>query len=272
MSQREQWHLDGNPDELYERYLVPAKFGPWAADLVALGAPQPGERVLDVACGTGVVTRLLVPHVGVTGKVVGLDLNAGRLAVARSLSSASGMTVEWREGDVSALSFSDASFDLVSCQQGFQFFPDRLVALREMFRVLVSGGRLAFSVWRSIEHQPGALAMAKALQRHVSAEAEAFRHTPFALGEAEAIEAPMKEAGFREVVIRPTVKTVRFPSAEAFTMRYISGVAPLARMVSEVDDAARSALLKDVSAALRSYVDADGLAIPTASHLVTANK
>ena len=113
--------------------------------------------------------------------------------------------------------------------------------------------------------------MAKALQRHVSAEAAAFRHTPFALGEAEAIEAPMREAGFRDVVIRPTVKTVRFPSAEAFTMRYISGVAPLARMVSEVDDNARSALLQDVSAALQSYVDADSLAIPTASHLVTAH-
>ncbi len=137
--------------------------------------------------------------------------------------------------------------------------------------MLVSGGRLALSVWRSIYHKPGALAMANSLQRHVSAEAAAFRHTPFALGEAEAIEAPMKEAGFREVVIRPTVKTVRFPSAEAFTMRYISGVAPLARMVSEVNDAARSALLKDVGAALQSYMDADGLAIPTASHLVTAH-
>ena len=271
MSQGEQWHFDVNPDELYERYLVPAKFGPWAADLVALGAPQPGERVLDVACGTGVVTRLVVPHVGATGKVVGVDLSAGRLAVAGALSSVPGVTIEWREGDVSALPFSNANFDLVFCQQGFQFFPDRSITLREMSRVLVSGGRLALSVWLSIEHQPGALAMAEALQRHVSAEAAAFRHTPFALGEAEDIEAPMKEAGFCDVVIRPTVKTVHFPSAEAFTIRYLSGVAPLARMVSEVDDNARSALLKDVSAALQSYVDSDGLSIPTASHLVTAH-
>ena len=270
MSQREQWHFDGNADELYERYLVPAKFGPWAADLVALGAPQPGERVLDVACGTGVVTRLVAPQVGANGEVVGLDLSAGRLEVARSLSSPLGMTIEWREGDVSALPFSDANFDLVTCQQGFQFFPDLLVALREMSRVLVSGGRLALNVWRSIEHQPGALAMANALRRHASAEAAAFRHTPFALGESEDIEAPMREAGFRDIVICPTVKTVRFPSAEAFTMRYISGVAPLARIVSEVDNSARTALLEDVNAALQSYIDPDGLAIPTASHLVTA--
>ena len=270
MSQPEQWHFEENPDELYERYLVPAKFGPWAADLVALGDPQSGESLLDVACGTGVVTRLVVPHVGASGKVVGLDLNAGRLAVAESLSSVSGLTIEWREGDVSALPFSDSMFDLVCCQQGFQFFPNRLAASCEMYRVLVSGGRLAMNVWRSIDHQPGALAMAKALGRHVSAEAAAFRHTPFALGDAEAIETPIQEAGFRDIVIRPTVKTVCFPSAEAFTIRYISGIAPLARMVSEVDDNARTALLEDVSQALKSYVGTDGLAIPTASHLVTA--
>ena len=269
MSQKEHWHFNENPDELYERFLVPAKFGPWAADLVALADPQPGERVLDAACGTGIVTRLVVPKVGTTGKVVGLDLNAGRLAVAQSLSE---MCIEWREGNVEGLPFLNAEFDLICCQQGFQFFPDKLAASREMFRVLDSEGRIALNVWRPIEHQPGAFAMAKALGRHVSAEAEAFRHTPFARGEAEAIEAPMKEAGFRDIVIRPTIKTVHFPSAEAFTIRYISGIAPLARMVSEVDDTARDGLLHDVSTALKSYMGADGLAIPTESYLATANK
>ena len=113
--------------------------------------------------------------------------------------------------------------------------------------------------------------MSKALQSHVSAEAAAFRRTPFALGEAEPVEAVMREVGFRDIVIRPTIKLVRFPSAEAFTIRYISGVAPLARMVSEVDDRARTSLLEDMSAALQKYVDADGLALPTASHLITAH-
>ena len=272
MSQREQWHFDENPDEVYERYLVPAKFGPWAADLVELGAPQSGERVLDVACGTGVVTRLMVPRVGATGKVVGLDLNGGRLAVARSVPSDSGISIEWREGDVSALPFLDGSFDLITCQQGVQFFPDRLAAMGEMFRVLVPGGRLVFNIWRSIEHQPGALAMAIALERHVSAEAAALRRTPFALGDREAIEAPLKEAGFLDIAIHSRVKAVRFPSAEAFTMRYLSGsAAPLVRMVSEADDSARAALVEDVNVALQPYMGADGLACPTASHLVTAH-
>jgi ubiquinone/menaquinone biosynthesis C-methylase UbiE len=132
MSLQEPWQLGDNAEEVYERYLVPAIFGPWAADLVALAAPQPGEHVLDVACGTGVVVRLVAPHVGPRGHVVGLDLHAGRLAVARALPPAPGAVVEWREGDALALPFAEAVFDLVCCQQGLQFFPDRRTALREM--------------------------------------------------------------------------------------------------------------------------------------------
>ena len=272
MSQHERWNLDGNPDEMYERYLVPSMFTPWAVDFVELASLQAGERVLDVACGTGVVARLMAPQVGIDGKVVGLDLAAARLSVARSLPPPIGAIIEWREEDATNLSFSDAEFDLACCHQGLQFFPDRLAALREMFRVLVSGGRLILSVWRSIEHHPDAVAMAEALHRNIGAEAAAFRDIIFSLGEAEAIEVLLRDAGFRDIVIRPMVKTLRFPSVEAFTVRYISAVEPLARMVSEVDDNARTALLEDMSAALRPYVDPDGLAIPTASHVVTANK
>jgi SAM-dependent methyltransferase len=272
MRLHEPWQLGENPDALYERYLVPAMFGPWAADLVALAAPQLGERVLDVACGTGVVARLVAAYVGATGHVVGLDLDAGRLAVARALPPAPGAVIEWREGDALALPFAEAVFNLVCCQQGVQFFPDRRTALREMHRVLVPGGRLALNVWRTIEHQPVALAMAQALGRHVSPEAEAFRHGPFAWGDAEALRALVVGAGFGEVIIRPVVKVLRFSSAEAFVQRYITGVAPLAQMVVQADDQARAALLREVSAAVQAYVDTDGLAMPKASHLVTARR
>jgi ubiquinone/menaquinone biosynthesis C-methylase UbiE len=272
MRRHEPWQLGENPDALYERYLVPAMFGPWAADLVALAAPQPGERVLDVACGTGIVTRLVAPYVGSTGHVVGLDLDAGRLAVARALPPAPGVVVEWREVDALALPFAEAVFNLVCCQQGLQFFPDRPAALREMHRVLVPGGRLVLNVWRAIEYNPVALAMAQALGRHVSPEAEAYRHRPFALGDAAALRALVVGAGFGEVIIRPVVKVLRFPSAEAFVQRYIASVAPLAQMVAQANDQARAALLSEVSAAVQAYVDADGLAMPKASHLVTARR
>jgi ubiquinone/menaquinone biosynthesis C-methylase UbiE len=119
MSQPQQWTDYGaTGPEIYERHLVPAIFGPWAQDLLAFASPKPGERVLDVACGTGVVARLASQHVGLGGSVVGLDLNPGMLAVARALPPASVTPLEWYEGNVSALPFPDAAFDLVLCQQG----------------------------------------------------------------------------------------------------------------------------------------------------------
>jgi SAM-dependent methyltransferase len=271
MSQHEPWQLSGNAYERYERDLVPAIFGPWAADLVTLAAPQLGERVLDVACGTGVVTRLLAPSVGATGKVVGLDLNPQMLAVARALPPAPGAMIEWREGDVRTLPFAAAVFDLVCCQQGFQFFPDRPAVLREMHRVLVPGGRVALNVWRALQEHPESAALVAALERHVSPEAAASLRAPFALGDAEEIRALLVDAGFRDVVIRPTVKVLRCLSAEEFVRQYVAGLPRLALLVAQVDDTARAALLTEVSAALRVYGDADGLALPKASHLITAH-
>jgi ubiquinone/menaquinone biosynthesis C-methylase UbiE len=271
VNQQAHWELDGNADERYERHLVPAMFGPWAEDLVALAAPQPGESVLDVACGSGVVARLVAQRVGPSGKVVGLDFNAGRLAVARSLPPLLGAAIEWREGDALALPFANGTFAQVCCQQGLQFFPDRLKALIEMHRVLIPGGRLALNVWRSIEYNPGAAAMAEALERHVSPEAATFRRSPFAFGDGGELQRFVTDAGFRDVVVRPAVKVLHFPSAEDFVRRYVSGVAPLAQMVAQASDSGRAAVLTDVGMALRSYVGAEGLAIPKASHLVTAH-
>src|SRR5919109_4471287 len=125
MSQSERWQLGGNAPEVYETELVPAIFGPWAPLLVAKAALHEGERVLDVACGTGVVARMAAPHVGTGGHVVGVDLNPGMLARARASSPPEGAAVEWREGDAGALPFSAASFDAVFCQLGLQYFPDR---------------------------------------------------------------------------------------------------------------------------------------------------
>jgi ubiquinone/menaquinone biosynthesis C-methylase UbiE len=271
VSENAGWELEGNADERYERYLVPAMFGPWAEDLVALAAPQSGEAVLDVACGSGIVARLLAQRVGPSGKVVGLDFSAGRLAVARSLSPISGAAIEWQEGDALALPFAKSTFALVCCQQGLQFFPDRLKALTEMHRVLMPGGRLALNVWRSVEYNPGAEAMAEALERYVSPEAGTFRRSPFAFGDGDELRRFVADAGFRDVAVRPAVKVLHFPSAEDFVRRYISGVAPLAQMVAQASDSARAAVLRDVGVALRSYVGADGLTIPKASHLVTAH-
>jgi len=270
MNQDEPWYFGDDPSELYERLLVPSKFLPWAKDLVLLGNPQPGDKVLDVACGTGTVTRLIPPYVGFSGAVTGLDFNAGRLDVAASLPVSSGCEIEWKEGDAGALPFGDAAFDLAFCQQGLQFFPDKPKALREMHRVLVPGGKLVLGIWRSVEHQPGGQAMADALERHVGPEAGAIRREPFSFGDGERIEALVVDAGFRDVEVSPTVKNVHFPSAEAFTKRYISARSPLNAMVAAVDKEAREAVVSEVNAALAQFESETGLDLPTAVNVVTA--
>ena len=121
-----------NVPENYERYLVPSIFAPWALDLIEAAALRPGERVLDIACGTGIVARTAAPTLGGGASVVGLDLSAPMLEAACSAAKAEGVFAEWKEGSAVKLPLADATFDVAFCQQGLQFFPDRPTALREM--------------------------------------------------------------------------------------------------------------------------------------------
>ncbi len=134
----------GNAAENYERYFVPTIGIPFATALLEAAGLHRGERVLDVACGTGVVTRLAAEQVGSSGAVAGLDINPAMLAVARSVSS-SGAAIEWHEASAESLPLADGSFDVVLSSLGLQFVPDKASALREMRRVLAPGGRLAIA-------------------------------------------------------------------------------------------------------------------------------
>jgi SAM-dependent methyltransferase len=167
VSTHEQWHLTAEAAELYERWPGRYILGPWAPLLVDASHLVAGDRMLDVACGTGIVARAAAKRVG-HGYVVGVDLNPGMIAVARSLSALIGISIEWLERSALDLRLKNASFHVVLCQQGLQFFPDKLVALREMRRVLDHGGRLALSVWNSIGSYHSA--MAEALARFVGIE------------------------------------------------------------------------------------------------------
>jgi SAM-dependent methyltransferase len=274
MSSQGQWQVAGNAAEIYERALVPAVFAPWAPLVVALANPQPGERVLDIACGTGVVARLAAERVGRTGGVVGLDLNPGMLAVAASVAAnapASSASITWREASATKIPLLDASFDVAYCQLGLQFFPDRPAALREMHRVLVPDGRVGIMVWRGIEHSPGFQMLAAALERHVSAEAGGIMRAPFSLGEAEELRMLIAGAGFREITIQPAAGTVRFASAARLAQDYAAG-SPLASHVAKVPDEARAALVSQVGEALQSYVIGGVLAFPIGAHLASAKK
>src|SRR5262245_56488818 len=146
----ETWQVETVAAERYEAFLVPAIMAAWPPRLVATAHVQPGDRVLDVACGTGIVARTAAGIVGSAGHVTGLDLNPGMLAVANRLRP----DLDWQQGDAASLPFPDASFDRVLCQFALMFFPDRLTALREMRRALILSGTLALSTFDAIEISP----------------------------------------------------------------------------------------------------------------------
>src|SRR6516162_2493896 len=135
MSQQSGWQLAGTGPESYERHNVVAFMGT-SRELVALAALRSGERVLDVACGTGVLARLAANAVGPTGNVARADLNEGMLSIARAKAGQEGLPIEWRVCDAAALSFPDGAFDVALCQWGLEFIPDRPRALRQIARVL----------------------------------------------------------------------------------------------------------------------------------------
>ena len=271
MDQQEPPPFHGTGAEIYERSLVPAVFAPWAALLIEQAKLQPGERVLDVACGTGVVARRVAQHIGPTGKVIGLDLHADMLAVARSLPELPGASIGWQEGNALALPFSDETFDVVLCQQGLQFFSDRPAALREMHRVLVPGGRVVLSVWGPLERNPGHAALVRALERHLDTAAASAMRSFFALGEVREVRSLLAGGLFRQVLLHTAVLTVRFASPEQFVWLEMLP-SHLENPVAGMDVRALSVLVSEVNAALQPYVTSDGLAFPLQAHLVNARK
>jgi ubiquinone/menaquinone biosynthesis C-methylase UbiE len=253
----------GTPGEIYERDMVPAMFAGWVDVLLDLVEPKPGERLLDVACGTGVVARQALARVGPSGRVVGLDMNPNMLMVARTRAPG----VEWHEGNGMDLPFADCEFDVVVCQQGLQFFPDPTVGLSQMRRVLVSGGRVGLAVWAPIETSPGHHALVKALERHVNDEAARVMSSPFDLGEVDALRSRAEAAGFNDVEARTERRECRFPTTEAFT-RGVLGGGTLARLGIQVIGEALAAVIDNVDEALQPYVGAEGLVYPMEARLV----
>jgi SAM-dependent methyltransferase len=198
MTESNDWGVLGGGAEIYETVFVPALMGEWASRGVALANLRPGERVLDVASGTGALTRLAAKSAGPNGRVVGLDLSPDMLDVARTIApEATAAPIEWREGDVGALPFADDSFDAVFCAFGLMFFPDRIGALKEMVRVLRPDGRVTLMVWGSMSKCPGQLAMKESWTRHFGADAAGLFDRQHSLGDPIAVRSLIDDAGFR---------------------------------------------------------------------------
>jgi ubiquinone/menaquinone biosynthesis C-methylase UbiE len=267
MSRAEQWQIEGSAAELYERYAARHILRPWATGLVDAAAVRKGDRILDMACGTGVVARLAADRAGTTGRVTGLDLNAGMVATARSLPVPPGAPVEWVQASALDTGLEDRSFDVVLCQQGVQFFPDRVAALREIFRVLAPHGRLALSVWRTTGIYNSAVGDALSLHagKEIARRFCASRDAP----SGEDLVATTRRAGFESVKLHVQRMVVRLPPPEAFVLGHLAAT-PIAADIREIGDAVSAALIRDVAQGLASYRDGDGIAFPEEINVVTA--
>ena len=143
-----------NPAEGYESYMVPTLFGPWATKLIEAADPQPGERVLDLGCGTGIVARKVASRLGTRGVVTGIDLSPDMLAVAQTSAAREGVVIEWRQGRAENLPFPEETFDLLLCQFALMFIAEKAAALAEMRRVVTRNGRVLVSVWQGLDRHP----------------------------------------------------------------------------------------------------------------------
>ena len=244
----------GAGPESYQRFFVPTIGAPLAEQLMEVAALRPGERVLDVACGTGVVARLAAEHVGPTGTVAGLDLNPGMLAVARSSTPAS-LSIEWHEASAERIPLRDGTFDVVTCQLGLQFVQDKPAALRELWRVLAPGGRVVLSVTGPTP-EPFAI-LEEELRRHVSPHAAAFIALVFSIDDTDELERLIVDAGFRDVTIRAVPTTLRVAPPKEFLWQYVLST-PIAEFAARAGDEARGALERDVVAKWQPFVDEYG--------------
>lgn len=256
----------GTAPENYERFFVPAIGGPLAADLIAEAALRPGERVLDVACGTGVVTRLASERVGAKGSVAALDVNAGMLTVARTTAPADSQ-IRWYESTAESMPLPDDAFDAVLCQLGLQFITDKGAALREMRRVVVRSGRVLVSVPTPTEFWG---VVDEALARHLPGAAE-FLRAVFALNDTVVIERLFRDAGFRDVALRRYDKELHLPSARDFLWQYLQAT-PLADLIAGSDHTLLAALERDVVNGWQPWVRDGGLTYQQHMIVTTARK
>jgi len=263
------YQLEGNAAELYEKHTVPTGARPAAERLLEHVALYPTDRVLDAACGTGIVVRLIAQNETPVASVIGLDLNESMLAVARSVEPSTNFPISWQRGDLCALPFSDAQFEVVLCNHGFQFVPDKPVALREIKRVLTVGGRLNFSVWSA--EAPMMLAIANSVRRHIGEDLVKSVLAPFSYRDAPTIENLLADTGFHEISIKNIGLSRHFPASPNVGLDVIERSA-YAKEVAAASEAARTAIASEVFEAMQPYRQGEELVEPLRNFVVQATR
>ena len=251
----------------YESLFVPALFEAWTKHLVGGAKIQAGSHVLDVACGTGVLSRAALARAGTNGRVAGADLAPGMLVAAREIEPG----IDWVLCNAEALDFDDEAFDCVISQFGMMFFQDRQKSADEMFRTMRSGGSLAIAAWRSVEHNPAYSDIIAVLDEHVGTAAADALRLPFCLGNAGEVTAILEGSGFKDVSVEAITETANFPSSRQMVEAELRGWLPLFDIFlteDQIDDV----LIKS-DETLGKYAGPSGEAIfPTSAHVYTARK
>jgi SAM-dependent methyltransferase len=251
--------------EMYEASFVPSLFAGLADHLVAATGIAPGQRVLDVACGTGIVARVAADRAGEHGRVTGLDLNDAMLTVARRVRP----DVDWRQGDAASLPFPDGSFDVVLCQSGLMFVPDVAGAVREMARVATDGGTVGVQVWSALDRQTGIQPLAEAVARHAGGDSVDLISTYFRLGDRDAFTRHFDAAGLHVATVRSMPVTLRAPSIDDYVRTEVESTPLVSRISADVYRRIR----EDARTGLAPFCDdAGGLALPLEVYLVIARK
>ncbi|HET6848074.1 MAG TPA: methyltransferase domain-containing protein [Gaiellales bacterium] len=256
----------GSFAEHYDRVLVPAMFAPLADAVAAAVEAAPGDRVLDVACGTGALTRVLAQRVAPGGEVVGVDVAEGMLEVAR----AHGGDATYLQGSADALPVDDGRFTIVTCQQGLQFTDDPSAALRGFTRVLASGGRIAVACWTELDQDAGFLALAEAADEHLGPDAGRMVRAPFRLADPAELRRRFEAAGIGDVVIEIERVVARVAVAPGDFAEAVMAAGPAGAAYAGAAAAVREAFAADVARRLQPHADGNGVSFEMPSLIAVA--
>ena len=256
---------------IYDDIFVPRLFEPWAVLLLDQLELASGEAVLDVASGPGSVARLAAAQVGALGAVTACDVSAAMLARARAKPPVEdGASIRYEECPADALTVGDDAFDVVTCQQGLQFFPDRPAALAEMRRAARPGARVGIAVWCAIEESPFFAALADALGQALGDDvAAAYRAGPWGFSDAGRLEQLAVAAGMSHVRVTRHQLPVMFEGGAPQLVATL-GAAAVAPQVAALDDAGRARLLSAAEETLAPMIDGGAIRSEAASHVLLA--
>lgn len=253
--------------QMYERWLVGPLFRPWAEVTLDEVRLSEGDSVLDIACGTGILARVARERLGRIGHVVGVDISSEMLAIAQAVTRA----VDWREGNAGALPLREGEqFDIVACQQGLQFFPDKPTAVAQMRRALAPGGRLAVATWRSDDEMPFFRELRGVAERHLGT----ILDQRYSLGDVASLETLLREAGFDKVRSQVLSRTIQFDADVPFLRLNAMALVGMSLAGKDMNDQDRKSVVEQIThesmPVQQAYCVGSALAFELKTNLATA--